>query len=101
VPDGTLSLVGHATTIALTAWGGPERPHTEPWIPLAAAAITPAAAAVAGKYLFYQMPVVEKKACVYCIVDALAHLGAFAFALPDARRALAELRAQLSDFSGR
>jgi hypothetical protein len=39
------------------------------------------------------MPVVEKKACAYCPVDALAHLGAFALALPEARRALSELGA--------
>jgi uncharacterized membrane protein len=93
VPDGPLSLAGHAATIALTAWGGPDRPRSQPWLPLAAAGVMAAEAAVAGKYLFYQMPVVERKACVYCIVDALAHLGALALALPDARRALAELRA--------
>jgi uncharacterized membrane protein len=91
VPDGTLSLAGHATTIALAAYGGRDRARTAPWTPLVAAGVMAAEAAVAGKYLLYQMPVVEKKACGYCIVDALAHLGAFALALPEARTALSTL----------
>jgi uncharacterized membrane protein len=91
VPDGTVSLAGHATNIALAAFGGADRARTQPWVPLLAAGKMAAEATVAGKYLIYQMPVVEKTWCAYCIVDALAHLGAFAFALPEARKALAAL----------
>ncbi len=88
VPDGTVSLAGHATNITLAAYGGADRARTQPWVPLIAAGKMAAEAAVAGKYLFYQMPVVEKTWCAYCIVDALAHLGAFALALPEAGKAL-------------
>src|SRR5919197_5100979 len=57
VPDGTISLAGHATNIALAAFGGADRARSQPWVPLLAAGKMAAEAAVAGKYLFYQMPV--------------------------------------------
>lgn len=88
VPDGTVSLAGHATNVALAAFGGADRASEQPWVPLIAAGKMAAEATVAAKYLFYQMPVVEKTWCPYCIVDALAHLGAFALTLPEAGKAL-------------
>jgi uncharacterized membrane protein len=88
VPDGTLTLAGHATNAAMAAFGGVRRAAEQPWVPIAASGKAGLEAAVATKYLFYQMPVVEKKWCGYCIVDALMHIGAFALTLPEALRAI-------------
>ncbi|HKN86568.1 MAG TPA: vitamin K epoxide reductase family protein [Nitrospiraceae bacterium] len=88
VPDGTLTLAGHATNAAMAAFGGIRRAVEQPWVPIAASGKAGLEAAVAAKYLFYQMPVVEKKWCGYCIVDALMHIGTFALTLPEAFRAI-------------
>lgn len=88
VPDGTLTLAGHATNAAMAAFGGLRRTDAQPWVPIAASGKAGAEAAIATKYLFYQMPVVEKKWCGYCIIDALMHIGTFALTLPEAARAL-------------
>lgn len=92
VPDGTITLTGHATNIAIAAIGGADRAQEQPWIPLLAAGKAGAEAMVAAKYLFYEMPVVEKAWCGYCIVDALMHIGAFAMTLPEAGKAFSALR---------
>lgn len=86
VPDGTLSLASLAANIPLAAFGDENRSETMPLIPLAAAAKSSVEAIVAGWY-FYQMPVVEKKWCAYCIVGALANLGVAALSLPEAKKA--------------
>jgi uncharacterized membrane protein len=91
VPDGTISLAGHATNIVLAAYGRADRPESEPWAPLTASVKAGAEAAVAAQYLFYEMPIVQKKWCGYCIVDALMHLGTFALTLPESWEALAGL----------
>jgi uncharacterized membrane protein len=91
VPDGTLTLAGHATNVVLTAYGGIHRATEQPWISIATSGKAGVEAAVAAKYLFHQMPVVEKKWCGYCIVDTLMHIGAFALTLPEAARALSVL----------
>jgi len=90
VPHGPLSLAAHALNVVLAAIGGRTRAHRYPWIPLVAAGKAGAEAAVAAKYLFYQMPVVERSWCAYAIVDALAHLGTFALTLPEAVEAVHE-----------
>ncbi|ALA60530.1 vitamin K epoxide reductase family protein [Nitrospira moscoviensis] len=95
VPDGTISLAGHATNIVLAAYGRRDRALAEPWIPLAACAKAAAEAAVAVRYLFYEMPIVQKKWCGYCITDAVMHIGAFAFTLPEARDAATRVRSEL------
>ncbi|WP_447980007.1 vitamin K epoxide reductase family protein [Candidatus Nitrospira bockiana] len=92
VPDGTVSMAGHAVNVALAAVGGPQRVREQPWVPLIAAAKAAAEAAVAARYLFYEMPIVQKTWCGYCIVDALAHIGTFALTLPEAGKALAAIR---------
>jgi uncharacterized membrane protein len=91
VPDGTITLAGHATNIMLAAIGGDERARERPWIPLVSAGKAGAEAMVAAKYLFYEMPVVEKAWCGYCIVDALMHIGTFLFTLPEAGKAIHHL----------
>lgn len=92
IPDGTISLAGHATNIVLAAYGGATRTGSQPWVPLVAAFKAAAEAAVAAKYLFYEMPIVQKKWCGYCIIDAVTHLGAFALTLPEAVNTLSGQR---------
>ena len=88
VPDGPLTLAGHATNAVMAAFGGACRAAERPWAPIAASGKAGLEAAIAAKYLFYQMPVVEKKWCGYCIVDALMHIGTFALTLPEAAKAI-------------
>jgi uncharacterized membrane protein len=88
VPDGTLTLAAHATNAVMAAFGGACRAAEQPWAPIAALGKAGLEATIAAKYLFYQMPVVEKKWCGYCIVDALMHIGTFAFTLPEAVKAI-------------
>lgn len=95
VPDGTISLAGHATNIVLAAYGRRDRVEVEPWAPLAACVKAAAEAAVAVKYLFYEMPIVQKKWCGYCITDAMMHIGTFAFTLPEAWDAATRMRSKL------
>lgn len=88
MPDGPLTLSMHAANLSLAAAGPPERWRDRPWLPIAASAFAGAQAGVAMKYLFYQMPVVDRAWCPYCVVDALAHFGSFALTVPEAMRAL-------------
>jgi len=91
VPDGTLSLASLAANVPLAAFGGAERAGHQPLVPLVAAGKAAVEAVVAGWY-FYQMPAKEKKWCGYCIVGALANFGIFALTLPEAKKALTQLR---------
>ncbi len=91
-PDGPVSLAAHAENVVMATLGGSDRARNQPFVPLIAAAKAGAEAAVAAKYLFHQMPFVEKVWCGYCIVDALAHLGTFALTLPEAGKALKHLK---------
>ena len=86
VPDGAVSLASLAANIPLAAFGGEDRAETMPLVPLAAAAKSTVEAVVAG-YYFYQMPMVEKKWCGYCIIGALANIGIAALSMPEAKKA--------------
>lgn len=97
VPDGPLSLAAHAVSLVLAAMGGASRARRTPWIPLLAAGMAAAGAGAAAKHLFHRMPVVERAWCGYGIVDAVAHIGTFLLALPEAADAA---RAQVQS-SGR
>lgn len=92
MPDGPITLGMHAANLALAAAGPPERARERPWLPLLAAGFAGAQAAVAAKYLFHQMPKVDRAWCGYCITDALAHFATFAFTLPEAGKAMDTLR---------
>jgi uncharacterized membrane protein len=91
MPDSPLSIVSHATAIALAAVGGKDRARDKPLVPLAATAVATPAAVTAARYLFYDMPVKEKGWCPYCIVDGLAHIAVFGFTLWESARALRTL----------
>ncbi len=60
-------------------------------MPLLAAGKAAVEAAVAGWY-FYQMPAKEKAWCGYCITGALTNVGILLLSIPEARRAISELR---------
>ncbi len=88
MPDGPLTLGLHAANLAIAAAGPPERYNERPWIPITATFVSGAQAAIAAKYLFYQMPYVDKAWCPYCVVDALTHFATFALTLPETTRAV-------------
>lgn len=91
MPDGPLTIAAHATTIAIAAAGPPDRYKNRPWLPLLATAIALPQAAIAAKYLFYQMPKVDKAWCPYCVTDALMHFATVALTIPESIRALDNL----------
>jgi len=91
-PDAPIAITSHAVNIVLATTGMPERSVTQPWLPLLAALTAGAQAAMAAKYLFYQMPKVDKAWCPYCIFDALTHFATVALTLPEAARTMRQLR---------
>ena len=91
IPDGILGLLSFAVNLPLAAYGRPDRTRRLPWLPVLGTAKALVDALVSAWY-FYQMPVHEKAWCPYCIVSAFANFGILALALPEGRRALAELR---------
>lgn len=93
MPDGPLTLAAHATMLALAAAGPPERYQNRQWLPLLATALALPQAAVAAKYLFYQMPKVDKAWCPYCVTDALVHFTILGFTVPETLRAVSSLQA--------
>jgi uncharacterized membrane protein len=92
-PDGTLSLATLAVNIPLAAFGGENRVEQMPIVPVVAAAKAGVEAVAAGWY-FYQMPTKEKKWCAYCIAGAIANAAVFALTLPEAAKAVANLRSK-------
>lgn len=88
MPDGPLTLAAHATMLAIAAAGPPERYENRKWLPLLATALALPQSAIAAKYLFYQMPKVDKAWCPYCVTDALMHFATLALTLPEMAKAL-------------
>lgn len=88
MPDGPLTLGLHSLNLMLAAAGPPNRAKHRPYLPILAAAFSGIQAAVAGKYLFYTMPKVDKAWCPYCVTDAMTHFATFALTIPEALRAL-------------
>lgn len=91
-PDSPVNILAHAVNLLIASTGSPERARKFPWLPIMAAAVEAPQTAVAAKYLFHQMPKVDKAWCPYCIVDALTHFATFGLLLPEAREALGNLR---------
>jgi uncharacterized membrane protein len=91
MPDGPITLAAHAVNLALAAAGPPDRHRRSPWLPLLATLLSGAQAAVAAKYLFYQMPYVDEAWCPYCVTDALTHFATLACTLPETARVLGAL----------
>jgi uncharacterized membrane protein len=87
-PDSPVNITAHAVNILLASTGAADRARRHPWLPLLAATLAGAQAAVAAKYLFYQMPAVDEAWCPYCITDALMHFANFGLTVPEAAAAL-------------
>lgn len=87
MPDGPLTIAVHGLNLALAAAGPPNRWKNRPWLPLLAAAVAVPQALIAGKYLFHQMPKVDKAWCPYCITDALTLFATVGLTLPEALKA--------------
>lgn len=98
-PDGTLSLATLAMNVPLAAFGGEDRAQEIPIVPIVAAAKA-AVEALASGWFFYQMPAKEKKWCGYCIAGAMANMAIFALTLPEAKKALLNLRSKPNSQSG-
>lgn len=96
MPDAPLTIAAHAASLALAAAGPADRFEKRPWLPLLASALALPQAAIAAKYLFYQMPKVDKAWCPWCVVDALVHFATVALTLPEALKALRAATTELS-----
>lgn len=101
MPDGPLTLAAHAVSLAIAAAGPPNRFEQRAWLPLLATALALPQAAIAAKYLFYQMPRVDKAWCPYCVVDALVHFATLALTLPEATKALGHGKGRKPNGAGR
>ncbi len=71
-PEARLSF--QTASLALAAAGPPQRYTERAWLSVIASVLSGAQAAVGAKYLFYQVPYVDRPWCPYCIPDALTHL---------------------------
>jgi len=91
-PDSPLTIVTHGVNMVLASLGGRDRARRQPWLPIMVTLAAAAQASVAAKYLFYQMPKVDKAWCPYCILDALTHFATVGLTLPETVRALRSLR---------
>lgn len=88
MPDGPLTVAAHAVSLALAAAGPADRYRRRPWLPLLASALAMPQAAIAARYLFYQMPKVDKAWCPWCVTDALTHFVTVGLTLPEAAKAI-------------
>jgi uncharacterized membrane protein len=86
-PDSPINILAHALSLTLAAIGPPDRARSQPALPLLAAAVELPQALIAAKYLFHQMPYVDRAWCPYCILDALTHFANLALVLPEAAEA--------------
>lgn len=84
-------ILAHAVNLVLATTGGADRARRMPWLPLLAAALAGSQSAMAAKYLFYQMPVVDDAYCPYCIVDAFMHFATLGLVFPEAVDAAEEI----------
>lgn len=100
-PDSPVTVVTHGLNMVLASRGGKDRAERQPWLPLLATFVAGSQAVVAAKYLFYQMPKVDRAWCPYCITDALTHFATVALTLPEAWRAVAGLFGSGSGRQGR
>ncbi len=91
-PDSPLTIVAHGVNMVLAALGGRDRAGRQPWLPILGTLAAAGPAVVAAKYLFYQMPKVDKAWCPYCILDALAHFATLGLTLPETAKAVRSLR---------
>lgn len=97
-PDSPLSIISHAINIALATAGGTQRAEKAPWLAIGATLATIPAALTAAQYLFYQMPVKEKRWCGYCVFDAVTHIATLGFTVFESTKSLSYLKGKLGKF---
>lgn len=90
-PDAPTMIANYGVTAMLASAGGRDRAETHPWLPVALAAKTIGDLAVTVK-LGAEEWQENKKLCFYCQVATLASLASAALALPEAARAINNLR---------
>ncbi len=83
MPDAPLTIAAHAASLAIAAAGPADRYERRPWLPVLATGLALPQAAIAAKYLFYQMPKVDKAWCPWCVFDALVHFATVALTIPE------------------
>lgn len=88
MPDAPLTIAAHATSLAIAAAGPADRYEHRPWLPVLSSALALPQAVIAAKYLFYQMPKVDKAWCPWCVVDALVHFTTLGLTIPEAVKAM-------------
>jgi uncharacterized membrane protein len=91
VPDGTTAVASFALNIPIAAFGGVDRPHTKPLVPLLATA--KAAIDFASSAWYFDKMRRGKKWCPYCIVGAISSLAVFLLTVREARVAWKHFRA--------
>lgn len=87
LPDGAVSIASLAANIPLAAYGGENRVHQFPWIPIGLA-VKAVGEALTASWYFYQMPVKEKAWCSYCIVGAISNIAIASLSLAEAKKAM-------------
>lgn len=92
MPDGPFMLITYGVTAALASAGGEHRARRTPWLPIAMAVKTgydALSALLLGREEWKE----NKALCQYCQVATLASIASAALAIPEARRAVRQLRA--------
>jgi uncharacterized membrane protein len=89
-PDGPMAVASFAVNIPVAAFGGADRAHTKPLVPLIAA--SKAAIDLASSAWYFNEMRRGKKWCPYCIVGAISSMAVFLLSLPEARSAWSHLR---------
>ncbi len=91
VPDALLGMSSYAVTALLAGYGAADRAVEQPWIPVALAAKTVIDAGLAASMSWKSWRLFRRFSLLSVLV-AGATAAALPFAIPEARRAIAELR---------
>ncbi len=90
-PDAVLGLGSYAATLGLIAMGGPDRAHSQPWIPLALAAKSSLDSVQAG-VLTRKSWFKFRAFSLYSLVTVLSTFLVLPVVLPEARAAWKEMK---------
>jgi hypothetical protein len=90
-PDAPAMIASYGVTAALASAGGTDRAETHPWLPIATAAKALGDVVTTVK-LGAEEWQVNKKLCFYCQVATVASLATAVLAVPEALRALGNLK---------
>ncbi len=91
MPDAVLGIGSYAATMALAAMGGQGRAKEQPWIPLALAAKAAVDTVNAARLAWDQWSK-HRAFCSWCMLSALATWAYLPLVVPEALKALRQLR---------